>query len=111
MSTVLDQQPADDVESQPVPSPGLLNIAWRFKLLILLGTVVGVVIGYVYAAQLPPSYRSSAKMLVLAEEQDGAGLDVIGLMLSASRPLGQRFLEPVVGERLVVERSHLGPAG
>jgi hypothetical protein len=50
-------------------------------------------------------------VLVLAEEQDRAGLDVIGLLLSASRPLGQRFLEPVVSERLVVERSHLGPAG
>jgi len=36
--------------SQPTASPGLLNIAWRFKLLILLGTVVGVGIGYVYGA-------------------------------------------------------------
>jgi hypothetical protein len=64
---------------------------------------------------LPPAQTrcggDSAKMLVLAEEQDRAGLDVVGLMLSASRPLGQRFLEPVVGERLVVERSDLGPAG
>ena len=50
-------------------------------------------------------------MLVPAGEQDRAGLDVIGLMLSASRPLGQRLFEPVVGERLVVERRHLDPAG
>src|SRR5881275_1737337 len=70
MSTALDQQPADELDSQPIPSPGLLNIAWRFKLLILLGTLVGLIIGYFYAAQLPPIYRSSASMLVLKKRPE-----------------------------------------
>jgi polysaccharide biosynthesis transport protein len=70
MSDAADQSPLDEVETQAASGPGIFQVAWRFKYLIVLGTVIGLVVGYIYASQLPPSYQSKARILVVKKRAD-----------------------------------------
>jgi succinoglycan biosynthesis transport protein ExoP len=46
----------------------LLNLAWRYKMLVSLGAVVGLVLGALYFAQKAPVYRASATLTVRKKE-------------------------------------------
>jgi polysaccharide biosynthesis transport protein len=70
MSEAPVQNHEADAHTSAGSSLNLFQIVWRFKLIILLGTTIGLVVGYIYASQLPPTYQSSAKVLVVKRRAD-----------------------------------------
>lgn len=61
----------DPAEEHHVSSfPNVWEMAWRHKLLLVMGLVVGLVLGALYCAQLIPEYQSSTKILVVKKRPD-----------------------------------------
>src|SRR5947209_2346050 len=61
-------------EEQGSSFPNVWEIAWRHKLLLGLGLVVGLVLGSLYRAQLVPEYMSSTKVLLIKKRPDSLPL-------------------------------------
>lgn len=62
-----------DENGPPVwmPGPGLLESVWRYKLIVLLISLVGLGLGFFYASQQPLMYEASARLLIAAPESSG----------------------------------------
>lgn len=63
--------------------PGLLESIWRYRFLVALITILGGLGGFLYAAQQPPIYEASARLLLkdprpelFADLQGAASLDL-----------------------------------
>ncbi len=69
MATPQDSAPHHEPQGA-MSTPGLLQILWGRKALIILGAVVGVTIGALYYAQRKPVYESSAQVLVEKKASD-----------------------------------------
>src|SRR5580704_2891050 len=69
MATPQDSAPHHEPQGATAP-PGLLQVLWSRKALIILGAVVGVTIGALYYAQRKPVYESSAQVLVEKKASD-----------------------------------------
>src|SRR5439155_12205508 len=69
-------QPNDDLFPEAADADGrpgsldLLGMLWRRKSLILLGAVVGLALGWLYYAQLAPTYQASAQLWVKNKRPD-----------------------------------------
>ncbi len=63
-----------DLDRQDAPTsrsgPGLLQIAWQRKSLVILGIMIGLVLGLLYYAQRQPVYQSQAQILVVKKTPD-----------------------------------------
>ncbi len=76
------------------PSPDLVKILLRWKWLPILGSVIGALLGYLYYVQLPPQFKASALVQVVAPPKDIPIANLDARMDNRSR-----------GDELVVVRS------
>ena len=62
----------DDFGNEPNGSggPGFLTILWRRKALVIFGLVVGLVAGFLFYLQKPPTFQSNARMVVFKRKSD-----------------------------------------
>src|SRR5262249_15130261 len=60
------------VEPRVPPTLQLLQITWRHKYLLFFGGVVGLLLGALYYTMIPPTYRSTAQVLVVKKRPDEA---------------------------------------
>lgn len=81
----------------------LLLIAWQHKSLLVLGAIVGLVLGSLYYAQLPESYRTTAQVLVIKNQPESlqsTGIDRFSLY--------EDYLAthlPLIKSELIVQRA------
>jgi polysaccharide biosynthesis transport protein len=61
----------------------VLKTAWRWKWLILLGLLVGLVVGYLVVIQLPPLFKSESMVQILTPKQSGENSKQLDLGESA----------------------------
>ena len=60
----------DTFEASQSTMPGLAELVWRRKSLLILGVVVGLIIGILVYLQSTPSYSSSAEILIIRKSPD-----------------------------------------
>jgi capsular exopolysaccharide synthesis family protein len=70
MAQHLETMNATDLGEPGTSSPGLLQIAWRHKTLVVFGVLVALVLGTLYFAQAAPLYESEAQVLVVKKRPD-----------------------------------------
>jgi capsular exopolysaccharide synthesis family protein len=68
----------------------LLQVAWQRKSLVALGAVAGFVLGSLYYTQLPPSYKTTAQVLVIKNQPDSLGASSPGI--DARLPIYEDYL-------------------
>lgn len=70
MATQVDSPENEVQELAPRGGPGLLQIAWQRKSLVILGIMLGLVLGLLYYAQRAPTYQSIAQVLIVKKSAE-----------------------------------------
>jgi capsular exopolysaccharide synthesis family protein len=66
-----DNEPLEPAAARPGPAPrNPLQIVWRWKSLVLLGLVVGLIGGVIFQSQRAPVYQTGAQVLVVKKRAD-----------------------------------------
>ncbi len=81
----------------------LLSVAWRHKSLVSLGLVVGLGLAALYYLQVPPTFESKAKVLVVQRRPDSVtGIDTRRLSLGEDYAAAH---QEIVKSPLIIEKA------
>lgn len=94
---------------QTSPVPGLLEIAWRHRLLVVLGVGVGMGSALLYYLWTTPVYQSTAQVLVVKKRPDAVtGVDTHQVSIEDYMATHQALVQSTLIVQRAVQKRNLG---
>jgi capsular exopolysaccharide synthesis family protein len=98
--------PALDLVPRHPPARSLVEIAWQRKFLLALGVLGGLALGALYYLVSPPTYSSTAQVLVVKKRPDPPGADARPGAFEDFVSTQQALLKsPLVAEQAIQKRQ------